>query len=302
MTVVFDAGQNSRDNFEHLAEFELHYIGSVPPSDVPDLLALPTKQRRIVDTDRFTGLTAQKTRRVIYGTQRRVVLTHSPTLHATQQAGFDQTLTKATRLLGELADTLARSKTRRTRSTVKREIETICHDSWVTRVLTWRLTGDTPAEHRLSFTINDTDHAELEAEIFGKRVLITSREDWPTAEVVASYRSQSDAELSFRQLKDRHVVSFSPMHHWTDHNIRVHLFTCVLALQLAHLMRRMARPAGLRYSVRELLTQLRSIEESVLIYPCTGGRPKARRMLTETTPEQDQLATLFNLHAYAPHA
>jgi hypothetical protein len=90
------------------------------------------------------------------------------------------------------------------------------------------------------------------------------------------------------------------MHHWTDHNIRVHLFTCVLALQLAHLMRRTARQAGLRYSVRELLAHLRGIEETVLIYPSTGGRPTARRTLTETTPEQDQLATIFDLHRHAP--
>jgi hypothetical protein len=45
-------------------------------------------------------------------------------------------------------------------------------------------------------------------------------------EVVAGYRSQSDAEFGFRPLKDPHVVSFSPMHHPTDHNIRVHAFTC----------------------------------------------------------------------------
>lgn len=25
----------------------------------------------------------------------------------------------------------------------------------------------------------------------------------------------------FGQLKDPHVVSFSPMHHWTEHNIRM---------------------------------------------------------------------------------
>jgi transposase len=300
MTVVFDAGQNSRANFTHLAESGLHYIGCVPPSDVPDLLALPKKRRRIVDADRFPGLTALQTRRVVYGTQRRVVLTHSPTLHVKQQAGFDQTLDKATRRLTELADTLARGKTRRDRSTVEADIERICQDSWVKRVITWQLTGDTPAQHRLTFTVEHTARAALEAEIFGKRVLITSRENWPIAEVVAGYRSQSDAEFSFRQLKDRQVVSFSPMHHWTDHNIRVHLFTCVLALQLAHLMRRTARQAGLHYSARELLAQLADIEESVLIYHSTGGRPKARRMLTETTPEQDHLATIFDLHRFAP--
>ena len=41
MTVVFDAGQNSEDNFAHLAGTNLHYIGSVPASDCPDLTALP---------------------------------------------------------------------------------------------------------------------------------------------------------------------------------------------------------------------------------------------------------------------
>jgi transposase len=300
MTVVFDAGQNSQTNFDHVAALDLHYVGSVPPSDVPDLLALPTRGRRIVDADRFGGLTAVDTRREIYGTERRVVLTHSPTLHAKQSAGFDQTLAKATRRLSELADTLARGKTRRERAAVEREIDTICHDSWVRRVLTRTLTGESPAQHRLSFRVDQAARTALEAEVFGKRVLITDHEDWPLADVVAGYRSQSDAEFSFRQLKDRRVVSFSPMHHWTDHNIRVHLFTCVLALQLAHLMRRTADQAGLHLSVRELLATLAGIEESVLIYPSTGGRPKARRMLTQTTPEQDQLAAIFHLDRWAP--
>ena len=40
------------------------------------------------------------------------------------------------------------------------------------------------------------------------------------------------------------MVSFAPIRHFTDHNIRVHLFTCVLALALAHLMRREATRAG----------------------------------------------------------
>ncbi|MGH4021645.1 MAG: IS1634 family transposase [Pseudonocardiaceae bacterium] len=300
MTVVFDAGQNSAANFAHLADIGLHYVGSVPPSDVPDLLTLPATRRRIVDVDRFGQLTALHTRREIYGTVRRVVLTHSPTLHAKQSRGFDQTLTKAGTRLSELADTLARGKTRRSRAAVEAEITKICRDSWVTRVLTWRLEGDTPAEHRLSWSVQRSARAALEREVFGKRVLITDREDWPVAEVVAGYRSQSEAEFGFRQMKDPHVVSFSPMHHWTDHTIRVHVFTCVLALQIAHLMRRMAAQARVLLSVRELLNTLGGIEESVLIYPSTGGRPKARRILTETTPEQDRLVTIFGLDRWAP--
>ena len=302
ITVVFDAGQNSVVNFDHLARSGLAFVGSVPPSDCADLLAQPADARVVVDADRFGGLTALQTRREVYGTQRRTVLTHSPTLHQAQSRGFDQTLAKAGAKLSELADTLARGRTRRTRNKVTAAIEQILHDPWVRRVIAWQLTGDTPPEHRLTWRIDHTARRDLEDEVFGKRVLITGRDDWPIAEVVAAYRSQSEAEFAFRQLKDPHLVSFSPMHHWTDHNIRVHVFTCVLALQIAHLMRRHAAQAGLTLSVRELLDQLAGIQETVLIYPSTGGRPKARRMLTETTPAQDQLVEFFDLNRWAPRA
>ena len=244
MTVVFDAGQNSEANFTHLAGAGLHYIGSVPASDCPDLTALPAARRTLVDKDRFGGLTAYDTRRVVYGAGRRAILTHSPDLRDSQARGFDgTTLAKAAKKLDELAATLARGKARRSREKVQAEIGQITSKPWVRRVIRWDLTGDQPRELRLTWTVDAGARAELEDELFGKHVLITSHDDWPVAEVIAGYRSQSEAEFSFRQLKDPHVVSFSPMHHWTDHNIRVHVFTCVLALQLAHLMRYRARQA-----------------------------------------------------------
>jgi transposase len=299
-TVVFDAGQNSTANFQHLLDAGLAFIGSIPPSDCPDLLALPASDRAVVDPDRFGGLTALQTRRVVYGLERRVILTHSPTLHAAQQAGFAQTLAKALAKLTDLSETLARGKTRRSTAKVTAEVTAITADPWLRRVVRCELTGDTPAEHRLSVTVDTKAQDTLESEVFGKRILLTARQDWTIADVVAGYRSQSDAEFSFRQLKDPHVVSFSPMHHWTEHNIRVHTFTCVLALQIAHLMRREAQRAGQHLSVRALLAELAGIEETVLIYPSTGGRPKARRMLTETTDTQDQLSEIFNLTKWAP--
>ena len=301
MTVVFDAGQNSEANFALLAGTNLHYVGSVPASDCRDLLALPAAARSVVDKDRFGGLTACDTRRDFYGTGRRAILTHSPELHAHQARGFDgTTLAKAARKLDELAATLARGKTRRPRTKVEAEIGKITHDPWVRRVITWQLAGEQPKDLRLTWDIDQAARAALEEEIFGKHVLITDHDDWPAAEVIAGYRSQSEAEFSFRQMKDPRVVSFSPMFHWTEHNIRVHTFTCVLALQIAHLLRLQAERAGLHTSVRELLTQLAGIGETVLIYPAERGRPKARRMLTETTATQDKLIQTFQLDRHAP--
>ncbi len=300
MTVVFDAGQNSAANFERFAATGMHYIGSVPASDCPDLTALPASRRTIVDTERFGGLTAYDTRREVYGAERRAILTHSPELHDAQAAGFTGTTLAKAGKLDELAATLARGKTRRSREKVAAEIEKITSKPWVRRVIRWQLDGDRPKDRRLTWAIDQDARAELEDEIFGKHVLITDHDDWPAADVVAGYRSQSEAEFGFRQLKDRHVVSFSPMHHWTEHNIRVHVFTCVLALQLAHLMRYRVRQHGLHLSVRELLSQLAGIQETVLIYPSTGGRPKARRMTTELTSSQPRLHEIFGLARWAP--
>ena len=63
------------------------------------------------------------------------------------------------------------------------------------------------------------------------------------------------------------------MHHSTDPH-PVHVFTCVLALRLAHLMRYRARQEGLDLSVRERAS-FGGIEETVLVYPSSGRQPEA---------------------------
>jgi transposase len=73
VTVVFDTGQHSTANFAYLASAGLHYVGSVPPSDHPDLLALPASGRSPVKDPRLPGVTALSTRREIYGADRRAV-------------------------------------------------------------------------------------------------------------------------------------------------------------------------------------------------------------------------------------
>jgi transposase len=302
LTVVFDAGNDSAANQDHLAGLGLHFVASLPPSWHPDLLAIPATRYQPASQERFGGLTYHETTARALGGQRRVILTHSPTFHDRQARGFDQTLAKAGRQLTELAARLARGQTRRPRAQVEAEIAAILAPRWASRVIQASLTGARPAGLRLTWHADQQARQALEAEYFGKRILFTDRRDWPAAEVIAAYRSQADAEAGFRQLKDPRVVSFSPMFHWTEQKIRVHAFYCVLALTIAHLMRRQAAQAGIDLSVRELLHTLAGIQETVMIYPSAGGRPKARRMLTDRDPAQQQLSDIFNLSARAPRA
>lgn len=301
LTLVYDAGQNSATNHEQVEATGIGFVGSLPPSDHPDLLAIARARYRSVDPDRFPGLTYVDTTVTALGVTRRAVLTHSKTLHAAQSRGFDQTLAKAQQRLAALADRLARGKTRRPRTAVQAEITTICKPRWVAEVITVTLTGEQPTDLRLTFTVDTAARKALETRVFGKRILFTNRDTWPVTDVVAAYRSQSEVEFGFRQLKDPHTVSFSPMHHWTDQKIRVHVFYTVLALTIAHLMRRTAEHADMHLSVRELIGELSGIGETVLLYHDGGrGRPRAQRLLTDMTDTQRRLHDLFDLARYTP--
>ena len=302
LTLVFDAGQNSGDNYELLEGLPLHFVGSLPPSDHADLLAVPLSDYRRLDPERFAGLVAFEAEKTVFGKARRVVVTHSDGLHEKQSAGFDQTLAKAYRQLSELQRRLARGKTTRAKDRVEAEIAQILRPRWLSRVVAVSLRGDEPGELRLRYRTKPKARAALEEEIFGKRVLFTDKSSAmaSTAQVVADYRSQEAAEADFRQMKDPKVVSFSPMFHWTDQKIRVHVFYCVLALAVARLMAREAERSGLHLSVRELLSELGGVQETVLLYQGERGRPRARRVLTEMSAAQRRLYDLFGLGTYAP--
>ena len=299
LTMVYDAGQDSVANQAVIEASPLHFVGSLPPSDFPELMAVPASKLRPVGQP-YPGVTAYDTRAVALGRHRRVIVTHSPTLHAKQHAGFTQTITKAAGRLTELAARVARGKPRREHDAVEADIAHILAPRWVRQVITTTLTGDHPADLRLAWHIDPNARRAVETAQFGKRILFTDHDNWPPAVVIGAYRSQSEAENDFRQMKDPDVVGFSPMFHWTDQKIRVHAFYCVLALTVARLMRRQAAQAGYPMSVRELFTHLAGIQETVLLYPSTGGRPRARRMTTEMSATGRRLYDIFGLAAYAP--
>lgn len=303
LTLVYDAGQNSEDNYEVLdASTLLHFVGSLPPSDHPELLAVAMSRYEVVDQEALPGLVAFETEKVVFGKRRRLVCCHSAGLHEKQSRGFTQTLAKAHRQLAAVRARLARGKTRKGKEKVEAEIASILAPRWVSRVVVTTLTGDSPQQLRLAFHTDENARAALEEEIFGKRILFTDKTiaQASTRTIVSDYRSQEVVEGDFRQMKDPSVVSFSPMFHFTESKIRVHVFYCVLALMVAKLMVREAERAGMHLSVRALLESLAGIEETLLLYQGERGRPRARRMLTEMDPTQSRLYDLFGLDAYAP--
>src|SRR6266700_2667934 len=286
LTLVYDAGQNSDDNYELLDGSPLHFVGSLPPSDHPGLLAAEKDRYAVVDEAAFPGLLAFETRKVVFGAERRLVLCHSDGLHEKQSRGFDQTLAKVHRQLAVVRDRLARGRTRKAKEKVEAEIAAILAPRWVSRVVSATLTGERPAELRLRVRTSAKARAALEEELFGKRILFSDKTvaRASTAQIVADYRSQEVVEGDFRQMKDPKIVSFPPMFHFTQSKIRVHVFYCVLALTVAKLMVHDADRAGMHLSVRALLSSLSGIEETLLLYQASGDGPVPGAYSPSKTP------------------
>ena len=302
LTVVFDAGQDSEDNLALIASGPFHFIGSLRPPDHPELMAVAKSRYKKVDAKRFVGLSAFETTKRVSGREYRIVVTHSQSFHDLQAASFEQTLAKARRQLTGLTARLARGQGRKSRQAVEAEIEGILRPRWVNRVISVNLTGTTSSQLRVSWRTKPAAKAALAEELFGKRVIFTDRREWSIAQVVAGYRSQSEIEADFRQMKDRLVVSFSPMFHWTDQKIRVHVFYCVLALMVARLMARETQRAGLDMSVRMLLSHLGGIEETVLLYQGDRGRPLLGACSPRWMPRRPVSTTCSASTCTPPHA
>jgi hypothetical protein len=51
----------------------LHSVGSLAPSDHPDLLAISKHRYKTVDREAFPGLVAFETAKIVFGKQRRFI-------------------------------------------------------------------------------------------------------------------------------------------------------------------------------------------------------------------------------------
>ena len=114
--------------------------------------------------------------------------------------------------------------------------------------------------------------------------------------MVQAYRSLSDVEEAFKNMKNLHFLHWQPAYHWTDQKLKVHGLYCVLALLLSSLARMTAVRSGINLTIPALLQELNAIREVAVIYP-TGAlaHKKDNITLSRMSPRQRKLADSFQL-------
>ncbi|PYY04546.1 MAG: hypothetical protein DMG69_29935 [Acidobacteria bacterium] len=96
---------------------------------------------------------------------------------------------------------------------------------------------------------------------------------------------------------------FRPTFHWTDQELRVHAFYCVLALMILNLLRGQLAQSGMVLSIVEMMTQLTDIKEVTLLYPAPrrSQEPLVRTELSKMNNRQKQMVFTLGLNRYHSH-
>ena len=288
ITLVYDKGNLSKANQRLVDEASFSYVASLVPAQHPQLLAIPHERYHILKSPRLGSIPVLRLEQQIWGKRRTVLLLISEQLRQGQIRGLMQHVKKATRALERWKTQLAKPRSGpRTAEAAQRQIQAILSGQHVSRVLKVDYHPDQDGADRLHYQIDTAAIDALANELYGKRFLITDRNEWSDEQILLAYRGQSEVEEAFRQLKDDEHMAVRPQYHWTDQKICVHTFCCLLALLLGRLLEFQARELHRTEGLSGLLDLLATVRLAMVLKPAgkRGGRPRCEWTLEQTDPE-----------------
>lgn len=307
VTIIFDKGNNSQDNLQAIEQSPYHFIGSLVPTQHPDLLAIPAKVFRPLDEEGLPGVRVYRCQREVFKVQRTVLVTYNENLFIAQSRTLLREIAKRQRLLRQLQHQLRRHREGKIRAGSRPTPEGVTKkiDRWLKarhmKELFQIEISQSAGLPKLTYRFDNQAWKRLQATLLGKTILFTDNDRWSDVEIVRGYRSQHHVETAFRRMKDCHHIALRPQYHWTDQKVEVHVFCCVLALMLCSLLRRQLHRKGIDRSIPDLLDELGKIREVGILYPPQAGQktPTCQMTLSQMSDEQRTLHQALDLQRYS---
>jgi transposase len=306
LTLIFDKGNNSKDNFGLIDNLKLHYVGSIKLSEAKDLAEVSNQDTRWIPCHTL-GLEKTKTFRVtrtLYGKSRTLIVTYNVNLFQTQYLTLQNDITKAITELGVLHQKLQdrslgliKGGKCPTVASITKQCQAILSRPYMKDIIMYTISKDRQQIPQLEYHINHDVIKELSDTYLGKNLIITDRDKWDDDQIILAYRSQFNIENVFKEMKDRDIGSWWPLYHWTDQKINVHSFYCTIAVLLRALAHRRVKQAGIDISMKRLLSELDDIKEVIVLYPKKRGAKSTPQhtVLSKTSELQQSLLSILDI-------
>lgn len=294
ITLVFDKGNNSKNNIKKVnKKLSFFIVGSLKPSEHKELFDIPLEKfneeyrtsegKRVFCTSKIIDL---------YEGKKKVVVTYSNELAYKNRNRVLKAIEKAINQLKNLQGRLKNSRLTRDELLIK--VSRIADKSYIKGLIDYKV-KKLFGELKLSFSEDEKAYEE-KAKGFGKNILFTDDLSLKVTEVARLYNEKSVIEEQFKNLKDKHVISFMPMWCWTDKMIKVHAFTCVMALLFLKYLIKEARENNINLSQTQIIEQLIKIKQTLIRLP---RRKEIHTKITSLNEHQRILAKTFEIRKYA---
>lgn len=304
ITIVFDKGNNSQDNMTKVDASPYHFVGSLKLNQCPELTDIKKEWFEPLRHPKLYGVTAFRFPRKMFGENRTVVVTHNEQLFLAQSQSLLNEIRKRTKNLNDLGKKLTQRRVGQIKrgripsvKSVEKQVHDILKGQYVKEIVRVTVT-EKEGLPELNYCVDRDALNQIFSERLGKTILFTDNHEWTTEEIILAYRGQTGIEDCFKTMKNPHFVSWGPMYHWTDHNIRVHAFYCVIALLIVSLLQRELFRSGIAMPVTTMLEELNKIQEVAITYEGPGFSKKPDLKLSKMTKIQQQLYDVLDLKRF----
>jgi transposase len=299
LTFVLDKGNVSFDNFQALHKARFSFLAAIPAGWVRSVFEVPVRTYQPValpDGRRVKVSTQAATR--LGGIDGKLLVSFSPSFYRKQVRTLDRLQHKAEQNLHALRASIQAAVARkrpRKEGTVRREMNQLVRHDRLHDFFSPTLQLDHGAVIDLHWEWDGRKKRQIKHRDLGKTILFTDRQELSDQRMVVAYRHQAKVEDMFRISKSRRPGLWWPAHHWTDSKLLVHALYCFVALLLIRIVLLRLQDRHLAIGVGLLTERLRGIEEALVVY----ANGAAQRVITERSPEQEELFVALDLQTLA---
>jgi len=274
--LVLDKGNNSKDNFDRLAG-HISWIGSLTPSHHEELIDIELNDY----TDKLGDTKYLRTGKKVMGHECVIVVTFNEKLKRKQEYTFQRNIKKVKKKVIEKWNLYKRKP----KKAVPKGILSILKDCTYGKYLTPQIN-----DGEIKFNYKEKETAKRK-KYFGKNIIFSNLSNAKSEDIITTYRDKNKIEDDNKLLKDKDIICFNPIRHWTDSKIRAYAFCCVMSMTLLKIMQLKADLNGYKMSAKVLVEELRDLKEIIMIY----SDRRAKRMISQQSTVQSALWDIFKM-------